>query len=113
MLLATAWLIEKLKPHHHFLLLVQSKQCLSNIPIIFMTIPYIICIGSSLMKNDASDGNYSWLKFRIYLNKFMLLYNNFEDVLCYTFTFQHLKILIVMPIDRRPEGQGQTITALN
>lgn len=52
----------------------------------------------------------------------MLFYNNFQDVICYMFTCKHLKILTqVEQVENRqkigrkiiPEGQGQTVTALN
>lgn len=45
--------------------IANAKQCLSNIPLTFMTIPYVICIATSNMKNGASDGNFTWLTFRI------------------------------------------------
>ena len=58
-----------------------------------MTIPYVICIGNSKIRNGASDDNYTWLTFRISLNEFMLLYNNFREVICYRFTCKHQKTL--------------------
>lgn len=56
MLPATAWLIEKPQTTPTFFIVSAKQACLSNIPIIFMTVPYVICIGSSIMKNYASDG---------------------------------------------------------
>lgn len=61
--LATTWLNEKPQTTPFFI--ASAKQCLSNIPLFFMTILYVFSIGTSKMKNSVSDGNYTCLTFRI------------------------------------------------
>lgn len=48
-----------LTPNLALLFIASAKQCLFNILLIIMTIPYVICVGNSKMKNDACDGNYT------------------------------------------------------
>lgn len=66
LLLTTSWLNEKPLTMSLFSI-ASAKQHSSNL-IFFLPLwlfPYVICIATSEMKNGTSDGNYTWLTFRI------------------------------------------------